>query len=78
MWIITIQDYKHTKLMWMEIHMYSVKGKSQAGKMSQTYNDNIKRPKLQDILLGILKTYAFCRKLQQRALGSGESTAGVM
>ena len=45
--------------------------------MSQTYNDNIKRPKLQDILLGILKTYAFCQKLQQRASGPGESTAGV-
>ena len=33
MWIITIQDYKHTKLMWMEVHMYSVKAKSQAGKI---------------------------------------------
>ena len=45
--------------------------------MSQTYNDNIKRPKLQDIPLGILKTYAFCRKFRGRALGPGESTAGV-
>ena len=25
--------------------------------MSQTYNDNIKKPKLQDTQLGILKTY---------------------
>ena len=45
--------------------------------MSQTNNDNIKRPKLQGTLLGILKTYAFCQKLQRRASGSGESTAGV-
>ena len=29
--IITIQDYKHTKLMWMEGHIYSVKAKCQAG-----------------------------------------------
>ena len=30
--IITVQDYKHTKkLMLMEVHMYSVKAKSQAG-----------------------------------------------
>ena len=45
--------------------------------MSQIYNDNIKRPKLQDVLLGILKIYAFYLKIQQRALGPGESTAGV-
>ena len=31
MWIITIRDYKHTKLMRMEVHMYNVKAKSQAG-----------------------------------------------
>ena len=31
--IITIQDYKHKKLMLMEVHMYSVKTKSQAGKI---------------------------------------------
>ena len=31
--IITIQDYKHKKLMLMEVHMYSVKAKSQAGKI---------------------------------------------
>ena len=46
--------------------------------MSQTCNDNIKRPKPLDILLGILKIYAFCWKLQRRSLGTGESTAGVM
>ena len=30
--------------------------------MSQTYYDNIKKPKLQDTQLGILKIYAFCQK----------------
>ena len=45
--------------------------------MSQTYSDNIKRPKPQDTQLGILKIYTFCRKIQQRALGPGESAAGV-
>ena len=46
--------------------------------MSQGYNNNIKRPNLQDTQLGILKTYKFCQKIQQRVLGPGESTAGVM
>ena len=45
--------------------------------MSQTYYDNIKKPKLQDTLLGILKIYAFCQNIQQRALCPRESTAGV-
>ena len=45
--------------------------------MSQIYNDNIKSPKPQDILLRILKIYAFYWKIQQRAEGPGESTAGV-
>ena len=40
--------------------------------MSQIYNDNIKRPKLQDILLRILKIYAFYWKIQQRASDPGE------
>ena len=78
--IIAVQDYKHTKkLMWMEVHIYSVKAKSQAGNIwvNQRYNDNIKRPKQQDTLLGILKIYSFCQKIQQRASGPGEN-AGVM
>ena len=29
--IYTVQDYKHKKLMWMEVHIYNVKAKSQAG-----------------------------------------------
>ena len=45
--------------------------------MSQTYNDNIKRPKPQDTQLGILNIYAFCRKIQQKASGPGKSDAGV-
>ena len=31
--------------MWMEVHLYHVKVESQAGNMSQRYNNNIKRPK---------------------------------
>ena len=46
--------------------------------MSQIYNDNIKRSKPQDISLRITKIYAFYQEIQQRALGPGESTAGVM
>ena len=38
----------------MEVHIYSVKAKSQAGNMSQTYNDNTKRPKQKENQLGIL------------------------
>ena len=45
--------------------------------MSQRYNDNTKRPKLQDTQLGMLKFYVFCWKIQQRASGPGESAAGV-
>ena len=46
--------------------------------MSQRYNDNIKRPKLQNIQLGILNIYAYFWKIQQRVSGPGASTAGVM
>ena len=45
--------------------------------MTQVYNDNVKRPKPQDILLRILKMYGFYQKIQQRAAGPGESTTGV-
>ena len=44
--------------------------------MSQTYYDNIKKPRLHT-QLGILKIYAFCQKIQQRALCPGDSTMGV-
>ena len=46
--------------------------------MNQRYNDNIKRAKPQDTQLGILKIYAFCQKILQRALDTVESAAGVM
>ena len=61
----------------MEGHIYNVKAKSQAGNISQRYNDNTKRPKPQDTLLEILKTYAFYQKIQHRASGLGKSVAGV-
>ena len=38
-----------------EVDIYSVKAKSQAGNMSQIYNDNKKRSKLHDTQLGVLK-----------------------
>ena len=41
--------------MLMEVHIYSVKAKSQAGNMSQRCNDNINRSKPQDTQLGILR-----------------------
>ena len=37
--------------------------------MSQTYNDNIEKPKPQDTQLGILKIHVFFQKLQQRVSG---------
>ena len=46
--------------------------------MSQRYNDNTKRPKPQDTQLGILKTYAFCQKTQQRTSCPRDSAAGIM
>ena len=45
--------------------------------MSQRYNDNTKRPKPKENQLGILKIYAICRNIQQRASGPGEGAAGV-
>ena len=58
----------------MEVHIYSGKAKSQAVNIRVK---NIKRSKAQNTQLGILKFYAFCRKIQQRASGQGESAAGV-
>ena len=45
--------------------------------MSQRYNDKTKRPKPKENQLEILKIYAFCQKIQQRALAPAESAAGV-
>ena len=45
--------------------------------MRQRYNDNTKRPKPTENQLGILKIDPFWQKIQQRASGPGESTAGV-
>ena len=43
--------------------------------MSQRYNDNTKRSKPKENQLGILKIYAFCQKIRQRASGPGDSAA---
>ena len=54
--IITVQDYKHKKLVWMEVHICSVKAmESSRYYMSQKFNDNIKSSKPQDTQLGMLK-----------------------
>ena len=45
--------------------------------MIQRYNGNIERSKLEVTQPGILKIYAFYRKLQERASGPGECTGGV-
>ena len=58
-------------LVWLEVKIYSVKAKNQAGNKGQRYNDNTKWPKLRENQLGILKTYALCLKIQQSASGPG-------
>ena len=45
--------------------------------MRQRYNGNTKGPKPKENQLGIFKIYAFCQKIQQRASGQRESTAGL-
>ena len=35
--VITVQDYKHKKLMWMEVQIYSVKTNSQACNIQVKY-----------------------------------------
>ena len=54
----------------MKVHIYS-------SVMRQRQN-NTRRPKSKENQLGILKIYAFCQKIQQRASDQGESAAGVM
>ena len=62
----------------MEVHIYSVKAKSQAGNIWIRYNDNTKRPKPKENQLGILNIHAVCWKIQQTVSGPGGSFAGVM
>ena len=64
--------------MWMEVHIYIVKAKSQAGNIWIKDIMTTKRPKPKESQQAILKIYAFCWKIQQRASGPGESAAGVM
>ena len=45
--------------------------------MSHRCSGKTKRPKPKENQLGILKIYLFCRKIQQRASGLGESDAEV-
>ena len=41
-------------------------------------NDKAKRPMLKENHLGILKIYAFCQKIQQRASGPEKSAVVVL
>ena len=61
--------------MWIKVHIYSVKAKSQAGNIWVKDIMTIQKGQSDKMLsLRILKNYAFCQKIQQRASGSGEST----
>ena len=53
--------------MWMEVHLHSVKGKSQAGNIwvKKIYWQHKKRSKLQDTQLGILKFKHFVGKFSR-------------
>ena len=59
----------------MEVHIYGVKAKSQAGNIreSQIYNDNTKRPKPKENHLGILgiSSREFTRYVGNSAGGLG-------
>ena len=65
--IITVQGYKCTK---------NTVLKQRVKEVTEIMSIQ-KRPKLNENQLRILKIYAFCQKIQQRALFSGEITAGV-
>ena len=43
-----------------------------------THKGDTKRPKSKENHLEILKIYAFCQKIQQRASGLGENAVGVL
>ena len=74
--MITVQDYKHKQICECKYTYTVLKLRVKQIIYSQRY-DSIKRPKLQDTQLGILRIYAFCQKIQQRAAGPGESTVGI-
>ena len=63
----------HKKLMWMGVHIYSVKYKSQAGNI---WVKDIKSKK--ENQLEILKIYIFLQQNSAEESGPGENTAGVM
>ena len=85
LWIwIVLLPLKHQKIMWIEVHIYSVKVRVWVKVWVEqvTYKSKVKwqakRPKLKENQLGIFKIYAFCREIQQWALGPGESATGVL
>ena len=66
--LITVQDNKHKKLMWMEVH--SVKPKSQAG--NTWVKDIMARYSARDV-----KNLHIWPEMSEEGLGSGEGAAEV-
>ena len=65
----------HKKLMWREVYIYNSIKAIVATDIVKDIVTTQKKPESKENQLGILKIYAFCQKIQQRASGPGESTA---
>ena len=65
--------------MWMEVHINKVKAKGQAGNIwvKEINNDNIKRSKLEENQLGVLKKLGILLGSSAEASGLGASAVGV-
>ena len=59
----------------MEVYIYNSIKAIVATDIVKDIMTTQKKPKSKENQLGILKIYAFCQKIQQRASGPGESTA---
>ena len=51
----------------MEVHIYSIKAKSQAGNIRVKDIMTTQKDQTEDTQLEVLKIYAFCQKTQKRA-----------
>ena len=59
----------------MEVYIYNSIKAIVATDIVRDIATTQKKPETKENQLGILKIYAFCQKIQQRASGPGESTA---
>ena len=59
----------------MEVYIYNSIKAIVATDIVKDIMTTQKKPKSKENQLGILKIFAFCQKIQQRASGPGESTA---